>query len=198
MFNNTAIDKIIIFALIGIVAILLVAVMVLAVKRNIYYVDEDGNEIKPNKHKSGHAGNVRPAPAVVNPQPVQRMTTLSADPLPEENLESSLEVKGSSVTGALVHITINGQTTEATITNFPCLMGRETASCNLVISESAVSRRHAQIIEENGSLYLEDVSEHNGTFLNGTKLPPLGRARIHEGDRISLCRSEIDILKLMY
>ena len=198
MFNNTAIDKMIIFVLIGIVAVLVVAVMVLAVKRNIYYVDEEGNEIKPNKNKSGHAGNIRPAPAAVNPQPAQRMTPLNADPLPEENLEAPLAVKGSSVTGAVVHITINGQTTEATITNFPCLMGRETASCNLVISEPAVSRRHAQIIEENGSLYLEDVSEHNGTFLNGTKLPPLGRARIHEGDRISLGRAEIDILKLMY
>jgi cell division protein FtsL len=49
MFDNAQLDKMIIFALIGIVAILVVAVFVLAVKRNIYYVDENGNEIKPNK-----------------------------------------------------------------------------------------------------------------------------------------------------
>ena len=196
MFNNVGIDKMIIFALLGIVAILLIAVIALAVKRNIYYVDENGNEIKPNK-KGHQAPASRPAPAAVSPQ--QRMTPLNADPAPSASgLETPLEVKGSSVTGAVVTVTINGQTTESTITSFPCLLGRETATCNLVIAEPAVSRRHAQIIEENGSLYLEDVSEHNGTYLNGTKLPPLGRARIHESDRISLGRAEIDILKLMY
>lgn len=196
MFNNTEIDKMIIFALLGIVAILVVAVFALAVKRNIYYVDEEGNEIKPNKKKNSAPAAVRPSPAPVEPQ---RMTPLNADVTPSESgMEEPLSVKGSAVTGCLVSVEINGQKAEASINSFPCLMGRETSSCNLVISEPAVSRRHAQIIEENGSLYLEDVSEHNGTFLNGTKLPPLGRARIHEGDRISLGRAEIDILKLMY
>jgi hypothetical protein len=191
MFDNAQLDKMIIFALIGIVAILVVAVFVLAVKRNIYYVDENGNEIKPNKKSSANGQPVHPAP--------QKMTPLQADPLPQDyDKAEPLEVKGSSVTGALVSVTINGATSESEITSFPCLMGRETSSCNLVISEPAVSRRHAQIIEEDGNLYLEDVSEHNGTFINGIKLPPLGRARIHEGDQISLGRAEIDVQKLLY
>jgi hypothetical protein len=191
MFDNAQLDKMIIFALIGIVVILVVAVFVLAVKRNIYYVDENGNEIKPNKKPAANGRPVHPAP--------QKMTPLQADPLPQDyDKAEPLEVKGSAVTGALVSVTINGATSESEITSFPCLMGRETSSCNLVISEPAVSRRHAQIIEEDGNLYLEDVSEHNGTFINGIKLPPLGRARIHEGDQISLGRAEIDVQKLLY
>ena len=187
MFNNAQLDKMIIFVLIAIIAILVIAVLALSIKRNIYYVDENGNEIKPNKKKPGQMSAPRPAapaPQTVTPMPVEPQTPL--------------EVKGTAVKGALVAVTINGEKTESTITTFPCLMGRESSSCDLVISEPAVSRRHAQIIEDNGSLYLEDVSEHNGTYLNGTKLPPLGRARIHELDRISLGRAEIDILKLMY
>jgi hypothetical protein len=193
MFDNTQLDKMIIFTLIGIVIVLTIAVVVLAIKRNVYYVDEEGNEIKPNKKKP--AGKDAPHPEAVQPQ---KMTPLNADPIQETGLETPLAVKGSTVTGAVVMISINGQKTEATINAFPCLMGREKATCNLLISEPAVSRRHAQLIEENGNLYLEDVSEHNGTFINGTKLPPLGRARVHEGDHISLGRAEIDVEKLMY
>lgn len=198
MFNNVELDKMIIFTLAGIVAVLLIAVLALAVKRNVYYVDENGNEIKPNKKKSSQNNVHSSAPVRPQVQPQQKMTPLNADPLPSEGLQSPLAVKGLSITGVVVAVTINGQTTESTITSFPCLMGREAASCGLVIAEPAVSRRHAQIIEENGSLFLEDVSEHNGTYLNGTKLPPLGRAKIHESDRISLGRAEIEVLRLMY
>jgi pSer/pThr/pTyr-binding forkhead associated (FHA) protein len=200
MFDNAQLDKTIIFVLIGIIAVLMIAVIALAVKRNIYYVDEQGNEIKPVSKKSAGTKPVNPAPAAVKPAPAYpKMTPLNADKEPApSSLQEPLEVKGSSVTGVLVAVTIDGVTTESTITSFPCLMGREKASCSLVISESAVSRRHAQIIEENGNLYLEDVSEHNGTYLNGTKLPPLGRARIHQADKISLGRAEIEIKKLMY
>jgi hypothetical protein len=126
MFDNAQLDKMIIFALIGIVAILVVAVIALAVKRNIYYVDENGNEIKPNKKKPAVNGQpVHPAP--------QKMTPLQADPLPQNyDKAEPLEVKGSAVAGALVSVTINGNTSESEITAFPCLMGRETSSCNLV------------------------------------------------------------------
>lgn len=195
MFDNAQLDKVIIFVLIGIVAILTIAVIALAIKRNIYYVDEQGNEIKPGNKKANQPRPAAPAPAPVYP----KMTPLKADTeTPETTLQEPLAVKGSAVTGAVVEVTIDGNTTESTISKFPCLMGREKASCDLVISESAVSRRHAQIIEDNGNLYLEDVSEHNGTFLNGTKLPPLGRARIHEEDKIALGRAEITVKKLMY
>lgn len=43
MFDNPEIDKLIIFALLGMVAVLGIAVIFLAVKKNTYYVDESGN-----------------------------------------------------------------------------------------------------------------------------------------------------------
>jgi pSer/pThr/pTyr-binding forkhead associated (FHA) protein len=42
------------------------------------------------------------------------------------------------------------------------------------------------------------VSEHNGTYLNGTKLPSLGSAPLKEGDRISLGRAEIVVNRVLY
>ena len=47
-------------------------------------------------------------------------------------------------------------------------------------------------------IYIEDVSEHNGTFINGSKLPPLGRSKINAGDKVNLGRAEIIIDKILY
>ena len=52
-----------------------------------------------------------------------------------------------------------------TISKLPCLIGREAASCDLVINEPAISRKHARILIESDTFYLADVSEHNGTYL---------------------------------
>ena len=55
MFDNPEIDKLIIFALLGMVAVLGIAVIFLAVKKNTYYVDESGNEIPPVSKKQAQA-----------------------------------------------------------------------------------------------------------------------------------------------
>ena len=101
-------------------------------------------------------------------------------------------------TGLEVAVVIGNNVREYSINQLPCLLGRDAASCDLVISEPAVSRRHARIVESGGKLYIEDVSEHNGTFLNAVKLPPLGREEIKPGDRITLGRATIDVTKELY
>ena len=97
----------------------------------------------------------------------------------------------------LVTIKVAGQTQDHTLSTLPCFIGREAASCDLVINEPAISRKHARILIESDTFYLADVSEHNGTYLNGIKLPPLGKARIHEGDHINLGRAEIVINQII-
>lgn len=188
MFNDPEILKLMVFALFGVVGVETIVLIYLAVKKNIYYIDEKGN-VRTGKGKGvKKAQPMGEVQTVQEPKPVQPVTPL----------EQPIEVKASVLQGVEVIITIDGVSAPCTITSFPCLIGRDRAACGLPISESAVSRRHAQLLVENGNLYLEDVSEHNGTYLNGTKLPPLGRARLHEQDRISLGRAEIDIVKMMY
>lgn len=202
MFDDPKITKVIIFALIGIIVVLTIAVIYLAVKKNTYYVDEEGNEI--TSFKKANTNNivppVRQAPVSV---PVEEQPEPDFDEI-EEAIDggSTLEVPTASipedVSSVDIAVTIdNAETNEHRISGFPCLMGRD-AGCDLVIREPAVSRRHAQLICENGGLYLEDVSEHNGTYLNGVKLPSLGKAKVHEGDVINLGRAEIEIGRIRY
>jgi phosphoserine phosphatase RsbU/P len=58
-------------------------------------------------------------------------------------------------------------------------------NCEIVLDNAAVSRHHAQILENHGVYYLEDLRSRNRTYLN--KLPVEGRTELHESDTIKVC-----------
>lgn len=62
----------------------------------------------------------------------------------------------------------------------PQLIGRSSEA--LPISDTTVSRRHAELTPDDGAWYLRDLDSANGTFLNGRKLT--SRARLSPGDQI--------------
>ncbi|HCK87505.1 MAG TPA: hypothetical protein DHW39_01715 [Erysipelotrichaceae bacterium] len=237
LLSDPEIMKLIIFGLAGVCAVLMLAVLFLAVKRNIYYVDENGEEIIPISKKELKkrkvAEKTKPAePAEeAQPEPVEvpqeeaaavpeeeLMQTMVVPSQPEENSESDeleipamtsseepviereipLETTAPGVKGVRIRVNVSGKSAEYAVDHLPCLIGRETGTCDLTISEPAISRRHARLALADNKVFIEDVSEHNGTFLNGTKLPSLGSAELHEGDRIALGRAEITVLSFIY
>ena len=197
MFDDPKIVKLIIIALVGIIVVLTIAVIYLAIKKNTYYVDESGEEITTFSTKK--TPEPVEAPSVEKSIPVQPLRSLDldgdeADENEDEEEGGTLEVpmtsKPAGITAVDLTVTVEDETSTQTLTSFPCMVGRET-SCGLVISEPAVSRKHALLVSEMGALYIEPVSEHNGTFVNGNRLPSQGRSRVYEGDRITLGRAEI-------
>jgi hypothetical protein len=50
------------------------------------------------------------------------------------------------------------------------ILGRERASADLVIEDPGVSRRHARVQTNNGSVIVEDLGSSNGTFVNGRRI----------------------------
>lgn len=50
----------------------------------------------------------------------------------------------------------------------------------------SVSRHHAAITEETGSLYVEAITERNPVLLNGQRIPPGSRRVLSAGDTIKL------------
>ncbi len=290
MLNDPEFDKMIIYGLAGVCCVLLLAVIFLAVKKNIYYVDEEGREVPSPRQQAKRAARKRKAKAepvsepepeavpvetaepVAEPEVIEEVTPVAEevtpepevalhvpeevvfpenepemtevpeeeeqvmrftiDPAEEEVIEPEVveekpeaeevpsEIQMITVddepeeedvveeaapvmnvpkaTGLVVTVTVGGQSETHEIDTLPCLIGREQTSCNLVISEPAVSRRHARIYSNENGLFIEDVSEHNGTYLNGTKLPSLGSAPLEEDDRISLGRAEIAVSRILY
>ena len=194
MFDDPKIVKLIIIALVGIIVVLTIAVIYLAIKKNTYYVDEDGEEITSFSTKKTPEPVVE-APVVEAAVPVQPLRGLELDDEESEEggtLEVPMTSRPAEITSVELTVTVEDETSSQTLTSFPCMVGRET-SCGLVSSEPAVSRKHALLVSEMGGLYIEPVSEHNGTFVNGIRLSSQGKSRVYEGDRISLGRAEIVI-----
>ena len=70
-----------------------------------------------------------------------------------------------------------------------CLLGKS-AEADVVCDNPYVSRRHAQIVQENGGFLIKDLGSKNGTFLNATALGTEAH-RLHSGDRIELGRGQV-------
>jgi hypothetical protein len=67
----------------------------------------------------------------------------------------------------------------------PLTIGRSDEN-DLAIPSSAVSRRHAAVIEREGRWYLEDRGSYNGTFLNGVRVNPGTPLPLRHADRIEI------------
>lgn len=59
---------------------------------------------------------------------------------------------------------------------------------NIVIKDPFVSKRHFQIIEDEGEFYLEDLNSANGTYLNGDKIFDV--VKLNDGDIIRIGQLE--------
>jgi FHA domain-containing protein len=57
------------------------------------------------------------------------------------------------------------------------------SSCDLVLADDAISRRHAEIALRGGVCVIRDLGSCNGTFVNGRAIR---RARLRSGDELQL------------
>jgi len=89
----------------------------------------------------------------------------------------------------LIVLDENGEAGERiSVTSTPITIGRLSTN-DVVISDSNVSRRHAELKQEGSSWKLVDLGSTNGTLVNGK----LGREHtIKNGDRISFGTSELE------
>jgi pSer/pThr/pTyr-binding forkhead associated (FHA) protein len=64
------------------------------------------------------------------------------------------------------------------------ILGRDHGSADLVIPDPGVSRRHARMVPDNGTLIVEDLGSSNGTYVNGHRIS--GPVAIDAGDEVQL------------
>jgi len=88
---------------------------------------------------------------------------------------------------------VGGQTDEfIELVKFPFYIGKLKGKCDYILDRDTVSRNHLCICKdprEDGCLIIDQKSR-NGTFLNGRRIRPMVRERVHAGDHIRLADAE--------
>lgn len=69
-------------------------------------------------------------------------------------------------------------------------LGRD-KSCQVVLSQQAVSRNHARITKEGQLFFLEDLGSAYGTLVNGKPLPKGERRLLRDGDIIAIAQYDL-------
>jgi len=73
--------------------------------------------------------------------------------------------------------------------HFPFRIGKQIDIVDYQIQNNAVSRKHADLIKEQGKYYLIDLGSTNGTFLNNRKIQTGVREELHSGDKVSFANA---------
>jgi pSer/pThr/pTyr-binding forkhead associated (FHA) protein len=69
-------------------------------------------------------------------------------------------------------------------------LGRD-RTCQIVLSQQAVSRNHARIAKEGQLFFLEDLGSAYGTLVNGKPLPKGERRLLRDGDIIAIAQYDL-------
>jgi serine phosphatase RsbU (regulator of sigma subunit)/pSer/pThr/pTyr-binding forkhead associated (FHA) protein len=79
----------------------------------------------------------------------------------------------------------DGQSVPYQLKQFPARLGRH-PDCDVQVDSNMVSRFHAQLVQVDNQIMLEDLSSGNGSFLNGKQLEKNQPQRLRNNDRIKL------------
>lgn len=71
----------------------------------------------------------------------------------------------------------------------PIVIGR-LPECDVVLGDTNVSRRHAQVALDDGEVVVTDLGSTNGTFVNGRKVT---RAAVQPGDELAIGTSRLRV-----
>ena len=61
----------------------------------------------------------------------------------------------------------------------------------VVLRDDGVSRFHAEVLDKEGTLWLQDAGSRNGVFVNGNRV--VGHQTLKVGDRIAIALTEFEL-----
>lgn len=99
----------------------------------------------------------------------------------DERCVIAFELKGNEAERQFDTVSLSGKSR--------IFIGRDTNTCDLVISHPSVSRRHCVITNEGGGYFIADNGSTNGVILNGA--PLVGKRQLMEMDKITIADTSI-------
>ncbi|KIL40172.1 hypothetical protein SD70_15220 [Gordoniibacillus kamchatkensis] len=73
----------------------------------------------------------------------------------------------------------------------PLVIGRSGEHTDYRLDGEGVSRRHVEIVYDEGAYYAKDLGSMNGTLWNGESMVPYRAYPLQEGDCLTVARTEL-------
>jgi hypothetical protein len=124
---------------------------------------------------------VAPVAAPASPEPSPTMVYRPVEPLPEDPEPEQVP----EVAREVVTLTMGGRVLP--VTSRVLVLGRS-RECDVQIPDANVSRRHAELRQEDTAYWLVDLGSTNGTEVNGVRTK---RMKLSDGDRITLGSTDV-------
>ncbi len=70
----------------------------------------------------------------------------------------------------------------------PCVIGKDQTLADHIITDESVSRMHARFFADQEMIWMQDLNSTNGTYHNGLRLRPNGKAMLEPEDEVGFGR----------
>ena len=101
--------------------------------------------------------------------------------------------KGSQEFDKSVWLEDRSKSGKISISKFPFRIGKSNELTDLQINNSAVSRKHADILKENGKYFIVDMGSTNGTYLSNKRIQPGVKELLNDGMIVKFANAEFKI-----
>lgn len=138
--------------------------------------------------KAYSAGYVAPKPEVSAPngKVLNKDAKVSDEDIPPQNAPVEQETPPHTV----LRYSVKDKEMCVEISKYPCIIGRDSSSCDIVIEDAKVSRVHAQLDESHGDVHIMDLKSSNGITVNGDRTEV---AELLSGDEVLIGTTHIRI-----
>jgi S1-C subfamily serine protease len=189
--SGTPIGMYVAFAL---VALLAIASMILAMVRKrgpaevVRVVETYSQWIRRRGGRAPHGREALSGPTGTPTLEPARHPHAPTAAVPPAESEGGWVLEGTDAAGGTVRLTV-GRSELLRATRGPekgLILGRSHSLSNKVLSDGSVSRRHARLVDVDGSLGIEDLSSTYGTTVNGAQLTPYNAVKLDVGAGVTL------------
>ncbi|MGC6522024.1 MAG: DUF805 domain-containing protein [Candidatus Micropelagos thuwalensis] len=120
-------------------------------------------------------------------------TQTSKSEIPHRKLDSNtrIGISGFDSSGAVVRLMIDNYNANEIV----YIIGRNSKECDLVLNDSSVSRKHAEITVEDNGTFIKDLSSANGTMINNKILEPEVKTILPDSGALTIGSSELVIFR---
>lgn len=126
--------------------------------------------------QTGNAGNTQVTNSVITHEPQQALETIppiSTQKQVNKTIALSAPPAALQISNLKVHIIcrLGAEVNKSwSPSSFPCIIGRNPSSAQIVITDSRVSGTHAKLSLGEESVIVSDENSSNGTFVNGVRI----------------------------